>query len=104
MPVGSIPLGGAKIFSIQGPKKGHLFCMGLYSRTRYPASRCSFSSCFRMVALRLLCRRYYLLSGRDEHERGAWLLAIKNVSGVPITSVVRQSGKTKEKKRKGKIM
>lgn len=64
VPVGSIQLDGAKIFSIQGPKKGHQFCLGLYARTRY-----------------------YLLSARDEPDRVAWLAAIKTVSGAPITSV-----------------
>jgi hypothetical protein len=39
VPVGSIQLDGAKIFSIQGPKKGHQFCLGLYARTRYARHR-----------------------------------------------------------------
>ena len=49
--MGSIQLDGAKIFSIQGPKKGHQFCLGLYARTRYachgdksPVSACAHSS------------------------------------------------------------
>ncbi len=99
--MGSIQLDGAKIFSIQGPKKGHQFCLGLYARTRYachrdksPVSAYAHSSSTHGMThtTNVMCAvisSYYLLSARDEPDRVAWLAAIKTVSGAPITSVVR---------------